>query len=140
MITHCLGSSLAFLRTRLKANLCRVSACLYNTGVGLPVQDLRRIKQEGPRLEDVTRSYPFTFAKEKGGKDTGVKYSVDYKWVPKDVVTAAGQYVGEEPDWASLPQMPYMHFYQARLMQKGCSPNRPSPGATCLRRTRQADG
>ena len=85
------------------------------------MQDLRRIKQEGPRLEDVTRSYPFTFTKEKGPKDKkgGGKYTVDYTWVPKDVVTAAGQYVGEEPDWAALPQMPYMHFYQARPPHSG---------------------
>ena len=37
---------------------------------------------------------------------------VDYKWVPKDVITAAGQYEIEEPDWGSLPQMSYMRFYK----------------------------
>lgn len=71
------------------------------------MQDLRRIKQEGPRLEDITKAYPFTLTKEDG-----TKFEVTYTYVPKDVITAAGQYVGAEPDWNVLPQMPFMQFYQ----------------------------
>ena len=30
------------------------------------MQDLRRIKQEGPRLEDVTQHWPFSFKRDNG--------------------------------------------------------------------------
>jgi len=70
-------------------------------------QDTRRIKQEGPKLEDVTQSLPFKVEMEDGSSKQKV-----YKWVPKDVITAAGQYVAKEPEWVKLPQMSYMEFYQ----------------------------
>jgi hypothetical protein len=73
------------------------------------LQDLRRIKQEGPRLDDLTQSWPFEIPKADGSTE-----AVEYTWVPKEVITGSGRYELEEPEWASLPQMPYMRFYQAR--------------------------
>ncbi|KAK9909403.1 hypothetical protein WJX75_001741 [Coccomyxa subellipsoidea] len=70
-------------------------------------KDLRRIKQEGPTLEDVTQALPFTLKREDGSRT-----ETEYKWVPKDVITASGQYVTKEPEWAKLPQMSFMEFYQ----------------------------
>lgn len=71
------------------------------------LQDLRRIKQEGPTLQDVTQSLPFTLR-----TDDGKSKETEYKYVPKDVITASGQYVTKEPEWARLPQMSFMEFYQ----------------------------
>lgn len=73
------------------------------------VQDLRRIKQDGPTLEDVTQSLPFTLKREGGTREES-----EYKWVPKDVITASGQYVAKEPEWTKLHQMSYMELYQVR--------------------------
>ncbi len=68
---------------------------------------MRRIKTEGPKLEDVTETRIARLKKEDG---TFREYP--YKWVPKEVITASGHYVTQEPDWQHLPQMAYMDFYQ----------------------------
>ena len=70
-------------------------------------QDIRRIKTEGPRLEDITETRIARLKKEDG---TFREYP--YKWVPKEVVTSSGHYVTKEPDWQHLPQMSFMDFYQ----------------------------
>ena len=75
------------------------------------LQDLRRIKTEGPRLEDITETRIARLKKEDG---TFREYP--YKWVPKEVVTASGHYVTQEPDWQHLPQMSYMDFYQVSCL------------------------
>jgi hypothetical protein len=41
---------------------------------------------------------------------------VPYQWVPKEVITATGKFVIQEPDWLKLPQMPYMEFYQVSIL------------------------
>ncbi len=78
-------------------------------------QDLRRIKTQGPRLEDVTQTRTAEMKKEDG---TTREY--EYKWVPKEVITSSGQYVTKEPDWQHLPQMPYMEFYNVSLLSPAC--------------------
>ena len=93
-------------------------------------QDLRRIKTQGPRLEDVTQTRTADLKKEDG---TTREY--EYKWVPKEVITSSGQYVTKEPDWQHLPQMPYMEFYNVSLLSHHlhnqlCYIERPSTGAT----------
>ena len=74
-------------------------------------QDLRRIKTQGPRLEDVTQTRIAQLKKEDGT----IKEHA-YKWVPKEVITSTGQYISKEPDWQHLPQMPYMEFYNVSLL------------------------
>ena len=74
-------------------------------------QDIRRIKTEGPRLEDITETRMARLKKEDG---TFREYP--YKWVPKEVVTSSGHYVIKEPDWQNLPQMSYMDFYQVSYL------------------------
>lgn len=90
-------------------HLTRSQTRLMSSGTDLCIalQDLRRIKQEGPTLEDVTQALPFTLKREDGSRT-----ETEYKWVPKDVITASGQYVTKEPEWAKLPQMSFMEFYQ----------------------------
>jgi len=70
------------------------------------LQDLKRIKTQGPGLEDVTQTRTVQL-----NRPDGTVREVEYKWVPKEVVTSSGVYVIKEPDWQHLPEMQYMEFY-----------------------------
>ncbi|CAL8467968.1 g7506 [Coccomyxa elongata] len=119
----CIHQQISFasrLQRRVRLRRGRICAGLRSQEQDVPIlptppkpapkfakKDLRRIKQEGPTLEDVTQSLPFTLK-----TDDGTSKPAEYKWVPKDVITASGQYVSKEPAWAQLPQMSFMEFYQ----------------------------
>lgn len=73
-------------------------------------QDIKRLKTEGPRINDLTVSH--TIRRNLGEK--GKEFEETYKWIPDNVIVSGGAYEVEEPQWLDLPQMSYFEFYQAR--------------------------
>ena len=73
-------------------------------------QDVRRIKQEGPRIDDLVLSarQKFKFAEGKG-PDQEVHESYLHVWVPEEVLGAGVFEV--VPEWRRMPQMSYLEFY-----------------------------
>ncbi len=69
------------------------------------LQDLRRIKQQGPNEQDLIERYT---AETDDGQGETVMMEHDY--IPSEVLGNVNY--DAEPDWQSLPQMPYMEFYR----------------------------
>ncbi|KAK9845482.1 hypothetical protein WJX81_007602 [Elliptochloris bilobata] len=67
-------------------------------------KDIRRLKTQGPRIDDLTLDFKPPWLKE--GESTG------YKWIPDDVIIAGGAYELQEPQWLELEQMSFMEFFQ----------------------------
>lgn len=67
---------------------------------------MRRIKQEGPRLEDITQTY------EIERKDPGENKSKTVRLDTVPIEVLGDQQYAAEPSWGSLPMMQYMEFYQ----------------------------
>lgn len=74
-------------------------------------QDIKRLKTEGPRINDLTVSH--TVRRREAG-EKGKEFEETYKWIPDNVIVSGGAYEVEEPKWLDLPQMSYFEFYQAR--------------------------
>ena len=69
-------------------------------------QDLKRIKQNGPTLDDL-----YAHFKVPGTEKDGEKKTNAYDFVPVEVL-GSGAAVTPEPKWKSMRQMTYMEFYQ----------------------------
>ena len=79
-------------------------------------RDLRRIKTEGPTVEDLRAHFDVPGRDKEGRAITNT-----YDFVPPEVlgdVTYA-----PEPAWAALPRMPYMEFYQGLRRRNWTSPH-----------------
>ena len=107
-----------------RSGTARAPSCVADAAVrpvgfhtsALRAQDIRRIKTEGPRIEDVTL---LERARIDGNLQLRPGEELDsYTWVPDDVVTAGGAFEIVEPKWLELPQMSFMEFYQARARQR----------------------
>ena len=69
-----------------------------------PLQDLRRIKQQGPNEQDLIERY--TAETDDGQGDTVM---AEHTYIPSEVLGNVNY--DAEPSWHSLPQMSYMEFY-----------------------------
>ena len=69
-------------------------------------RDLKRIKREGPTMDDLYAHFKVP-TKGKDGEET----LNEYDFIPVDVLGCGGKVI-PEPDWKKLPEMTYMEFYQ----------------------------
>lgn len=67
-------------------------------------KDLRRIKQQGPKEQDLIEKYTAETLDDKG--DT---IMAEHTYIPSEVLGDVNY--DAEPQWQSLPQMSYMEFY-----------------------------
>lgn len=70
----------------------------------LVLQDRRRIKQQGPAEIDLIEQY--TAETEDGEGETTME---EHQYIPPEVLGTS--HYDTEPEWESMPQMPYMEFY-----------------------------
>ncbi|KAL4448900.1 hypothetical protein ABPG77_007617 [Micractinium sp. CCAP 211/92] len=70
-------------------------------------KDLKRIKQQGPSIEDLRAHFEVP-VRGKDGKEGG---KATYDFVPAEVLGQGAGYAAE-PRWSQLPQMSFMEFYQ----------------------------
>ncbi|KAI3430488.1 hypothetical protein D9Q98_005083 [Chlorella vulgaris] len=68
--------------------------------------DLKRIKQQGPSIDDLMAHHEVQIKDAEGGEATR-----SFSFVPSEVLGQGAGYA-PEPKWGSLPQMPYMEFFQ----------------------------
>ena len=79
-------------------------------------RDLRRIKSEGPTVEDLRAHFDVPGRDKEGRAVTNT-----YDFVPPEVLGAVTY--APEPAWAALPRMSYMEFYQGLRRRNWTSPH-----------------
>jgi len=85
--------------------------------------DLKRIKTEGPTMEDLQAH--FEVARSSGSKTT----TQEYNFVPYEVLGRKTAYPEKEPAWDQLPQMSFMEFY-AGLRERNWTSEHYNPDAS----------
>ncbi|KAL0050459.1 hypothetical protein WJX82_011563 [Trebouxia sp. C0006] len=107
--THAPGTS---RKIHLHGRMHPVAAAKTEEASGAPKpnerfsrKDLRRIKQQGPNEQDLIERY--TAETDDGQGDT---IEMEHEYIPSEVLGNVNY--DAEPDWQSLPQMPYMELYR----------------------------
>lgn len=78
-------------------------------------QDLRRIKQQGPAESDLHEPHVYDTTDKQGNTTTHHE-----SFIPDEVLGSTTYDL--EPNWQSLPQMPYMEFYHGLRQRNWTSP------------------
>lgn len=78
----------------------------------LSKSDLRRIRQQGPRLEDLVSHHEVTRTSDEGTT------TMVYDFVPPEVMGTPDS--TPEPQWATLPRMEFFDFYHGLQVGTVC--------------------
>ncbi|GAB4820037.1 hypothetical protein N2152v2_007083, partial [Parachlorella kessleri] len=81
-------------------------------------QDLRRIKQQGPSVEDL-----YAHIDVEGRDNRGETVKDSFEFVPPEVLGPAPAAEWTEPGWGKMAEMPFMEFYQGLRQRNWTSPH-----------------